>query len=112
MEQRKSLEQAIGEMLNFTTSTFLKASTLSSLKKLQEETSETILGIEMNNSENIKEEFADLIGCVYDAAYRQGLTPYDLTDALVAKTAKNKKREWEWTGEVYKHKMNDWEDQK
>jgi NTP pyrophosphatase (non-canonical NTP hydrolase) len=75
--------------------TFAEAHAVTSLAKLGDEVSEVIQAVVTGRAdEEVAEEMADVMMCVFDAAARMDITPAMLTSAFAAKLKKNKARTW------------------
>ena len=72
---------------------FPKATSISSLRKLEEE----ILEIEADINAGIKEpeEYADALMCLFDSAGRHGIPAEEIIRHFAKKFEKNKKRRWQ-----------------
>ena len=91
--------------LEFTSSTFPKGTAMGVIYHAKKELDEVELA--MNRHEGIArvtEEFADVFGCLIDAAHRYGITAEMLNAAFDRKLAVNKGRKWKHNGDgSYSH---------
>lgn len=75
--------------------TFPEATALSSLQKLKDEADEVEKElIHGHSGEELQEEYADCLMCLFDSAGRAGITPEQLLRAFALKHEKNKSRKW------------------
>lgn len=91
----------------WSTKTFAKASSFSSLQKAQLELEELQQSLVYALDPKFKlYEYADVIMCLLHSAAKEGFTIQDLTNALIEKADINYKREWilDETGNTYSHK--------
>lgn len=84
--------QLEAERLEWSLKTFLDATPISSLRKLESEIKE----IEADILAGIRkpEEYADALKCLFDSAGRQGILPIEIFESFKSKLEINKKRKW------------------
>lgn len=86
-------DEITNEFVAFALQTFAAANPLSSLKKLDEEIKE--VAHEINHGhENLSEEYADCLMCIFDSAARMNIWPDQLKKAFAEKLKINKARSW------------------
>lgn len=80
------------ERFQWSLETFKEATSISSLRKAEQEIKE----IEQNILNNVKdpEEYADVLMCIIDSAGREGITLSDILSAYKQKVEINKSRDW------------------
>lgn len=91
----ENLTELATEFTDWSIQTFISADAETSVKKLiKEESYELLVAVLSNNKAQMKEEFADCLMCLFDAAMRAGITPIQLTKAFAVKLETNKSRQW------------------
>lgn len=91
----------------WSTKTFDKATSFSSLQKAELELDELQKAMVYGHNPKFKlHEYADVIMCLLHSAAKEGFTIADITDAIKEKAAINYEREWilDKTGNTYSHK--------
>lgn len=104
------VEKIIGMHLSFTRRAFPLSTSKGALTHLKREIEEIEQEIELGDKSSVEkkeEEFADALGCLLDAAQREGIYFLKIIDALYNKIQVNKKREWKYNGDgSYSHIKN------
>lgn len=100
-----TFENAFVEHIEFTNKAFPKGTSKGALLHLQSEIKEVIEDIDSGAELKFRAiEFADALGCLLDAANRNGVTPKILLDAFYGKLQVNKGRTWQYNGDgSYRH---------
>lgn len=93
-EKLREALSLVEEINDWASATFPKQTSLSKIFHLQDEAKELEMAIKANDSENIKEEFADVFILLVNAAHVQGLSFDDLIESAREKLEVNKKRQW------------------
>lgn len=91
----------------WSTKTFEKASSFSSLEKAKLELEELQISLVYGHNPKFKlYEYVDVMMCLLHSAAKEGFTIEDLTNALKEKANINFEREWvlDETGNTYSHK--------
>ena len=91
--------------LIWTSETFPKGTNLGALIHAEREIKEVVSDINSHAPiENLSEEFADVFGCLIDAANRSGVTPDMILQSYTKKLTKNMARKWRDNGDgSYSH---------
>lgn len=102
---KKSFEQVVAEHLEFTTETFPLATSLGALIHGHREIDEIRWNIENGIDNSVtKTEYADVLGCIFDSANREGISFDEIMWAFYTKVQVNKKRKWKYNGDgSYSH---------
>jgi len=83
------------ERLEWSLKTFPEATAVSSLRKLEGEIKEVEKELEdILNEDELIEEYADCLMCLFDSAGRVRIYPEHIFEAFEKKLAKNKARTW------------------
>lgn len=95
----------VDEINSWASNTFPEQTSLSKVLHLQDEAKELEMAIKANDSENIKEEFADIFILLVNAAHIEGLNFNSIIEAAREKLDINKNRSWNKPNEkgVYNH---------
>lgn len=105
--QQEKLVQLEYERMEWSFKTFPEATAMSSLLKLEEEIREVRVDIVTKCEPQAKEEYADMLMCMFDSAGRFGIFPEEIIDAFEKKIAKNKARNWiKNEDNTYSHKKD------
>jgi hypothetical protein len=88
----KSIFELEKERFAWAIKTFPKATSVSSLRKLEKEIEEIELDISMGEKNPI--EYADALMCLFDSAGRHGISVEEIFKAFETKLEINKKRIW------------------
>lgn len=83
------------ERLEWSLKTFPEATKFSSLEKLRNEIEEVKNELRVGFSvDDLSEEYADCLMCLFDSAGRAGVLPEQIFQAFALKLEKNKNRKW------------------
>jgi hypothetical protein len=88
----KTLEQLEDERFAWSLETFKRATSISSLRKLEGKINE--IKTDIINGQDPGEGYAEALMCLLDSAARRGITFDQLTQAFARKLEKNKARTW------------------
>lgn len=92
--QQEKLVQLEYERMEWSFKTFPDATAMSSLLKLEEEIREVRVDIVTKAEPQAREEYADMLMCLFDSAGRFGIFPEEIIEAFEKKLIKNKSRTW------------------
>lgn len=112
--KRRTFEDVYANFLVFSRQAFGVLPPGVSLLKAKEEIDELDIEIRLKiGSDNLLEEFADVVTCLIAELDANNHTIYDLIEAIHAKTEKNKLRKWiQNENGTFSHAPEDWDDQK
>lgn len=90
------IEELEAIRLSWSLKTFTEATPFSSLQKLKSEIKEVEKELMewQPNKDNLCEEYADCLMCLFDSAGRLGITPNQIFEAFRIKLKKNQERVW------------------
>jgi NTP pyrophosphatase (non-canonical NTP hydrolase) len=92
-----TLEELENERLQWSLKTFPEATPISSLRKLEKEMEEVEQHLNDPghfDRDELIEEYADCLMCLFDSAGRLGIPISEITAAFAIKLIKNKNRKW------------------
>lgn len=101
----KTLEQLLREHLQWTSTTFPKGTSIGALlhaeREIKEVRDDIFLGMSFDKK---REEYADVLGCIFDSMNREGITVENVIEAWDKKLQVNKSRKWKDNGDgSYSH---------
>lgn len=107
IDQHNSIHLLEAERFEWSLKTFPEETPVSALFKLKEEINEVREHLALfgnHNQEELIEEFADCLMCLFDSSGRSGIPPQQIFEAFSKKLVKNKARIWKKnTDNSYSH---------
>jgi NTP pyrophosphatase (non-canonical NTP hydrolase) len=93
---KETIQELEAIRLSWSLKTFTEATPFSSLQKLKSEIEEVEKELELRepNIDNLREEYADCLMCLFDSAGRLGIAPNHIFESFRDKLKNNQERVW------------------